>query len=108
MREIFVHQDSARVGLYQSILESAGIPTFMRNSISGTFMTELPAPIFFPVLCVANDEDYDRAMEVLGKVEKPEPSDAPDWKCPACGETVPGTFDACWKCQAPRGGPEDV
>jgi hypothetical protein len=22
----------------------------------------------------------------------------PDWKCPACGETLPGTFDMCWKC----------
>jgi hypothetical protein len=22
----------------------------------------------------------------------------PDWKCPKCGETVPGNFDLCWKC----------
>jgi hypothetical protein len=28
-------------------------------------------------------------------------SDDPDtteWKCPQCGEMVPGTFDVCWKC----------
>ncbi len=24
------------------------------------------------------------------------------WKCPACGQNVPGTFDICWKCSAER------
>ena len=22
----------------------------------------------------------------------------PDWRCPNCGEMVPGNFDRCWKC----------
>lgn len=26
------------------------------------------------------------------------------WKCPQCGETVPGTFDICWKCMTTREG----
>jgi predicted RNA-binding Zn-ribbon protein involved in translation (DUF1610 family) len=24
----------------------------------------------------------------------------PDWVCPDCGETVPGSFDVCWNCAA--------
>jgi len=24
----------------------------------------------------------------------------PDWKCSACGETVPGNFDMCWNCRS--------
>ena len=28
----------------------------------------------------------------------------PEWKCPKCGETVPGNFDQCWKCMATRSG----
>lgn len=26
------------------------------------------------------------------------------WKCPQCGETVPGTFDVCWKCLTAKDG----
>lgn len=28
----------------------------------------------------------------------------PVWKCLQCGETVPGTFDICWKCMTTREG----
>ena len=27
-----------------------------------------------------------------------------EWRCPACGEEVPGHFDLCWNCQAERAG----
>lgn len=33
---------------------------------------------------------------------RPSDTDHVDWKCPACGEAVPGTFDVCWKCNAAR------
>jgi hypothetical protein len=98
MREVFIHQDSARVGLYKSILDEAGIPNFVRNGISNNSVTDMPSPVFFPALCVMNDEDYDTALELLRTVHKPKPTDAPDWKCPACAEDVPGNFDTCWKC----------
>jgi hypothetical protein len=26
------------------------------------------------------------------------------WKCPQCGESIPGTFDICWKCSTTRNG----
>ena len=26
------------------------------------------------------------------------------WKCPQCGESVPGTFDVCWKCLTTKDG----
>ena len=98
MREIFVHQDFTRVGHYKSILDSAEIPSFIRNEISHSLVTELPCPLMFPTLCVENDADYDRALELLRKVHKPTTPDAPDWICPGCKEPVPGTFDSCWSC----------
>lgn len=98
MREIFVHQDFTRVGHYKSILDSAEIPSFIRNEISHSLVTELPCPLMFPTLCVENDADYDRALELLLKVHKPTTPDAPDWTCPDCKEPVPGTFDSCWSC----------
>jgi len=31
-----------------------------------------------------------------------------DWQCPRCGETVPWTFDVCWKCGSDKEAPPDV
>ena len=44
--------------------------------------------------------------EAVVEPEEPAPSDAqaPAWKCPQCGETVPGTFDLCWKCLTTKDG----
>ena len=100
MREVFVHQDTARVGLYKSILDANHIPNFVRNELSNNSLADMPAAIFFPTLCVIEDTDYERALEILRHVHKPEPNDAPDWKCGGCGEEVPGTFEHCWKCGA--------
>ncbi len=100
MREVFVHQDTARVGLYKSILDANHIPNFVRNELSNNSVADMPAAIFFPTLCVMEDTDYERALEILRQVHKPEPNDAPDWKCGGCGEEVPGTFHHCWKCGA--------
>ncbi len=102
MREVFVNQDHARVGFYKSVLDNAGIPSFVRNESSNNSVTELPSPLFFPTLCVLNDEDYDRAMQVLDEIHNAQPSNEPDWVCPKCGESVPGNFDACWKCETVR------
>lgn len=105
MREVFVNQDHARVGFYKSILDSAGIPNLIRNETNNNSVTELPCPLFFPTLVVLNDDDYDEAMRVLRSVYDGPPSALPDWKCAACHEDNPGTFDSCWQCGAQRGAP---
>lgn len=97
MREIFTDQDSAIVGHYKSVLDSAGIPSFIRNGLSNNLLTGMPSPVMFPTLCV-DDDDYDKAMELLRAIHRPQTNDAPDWICAACKEAVPGTFDTCWKC----------
>jgi len=102
MREVFVNQDHARIGFYKSVLDEAGIPNFVRNESSNNSVTEIPSPIFFPALCVVNDEDYDAAMKILGEIYYAPPSQAPDWRCSKCNEDVPGNFDSCWKCGAIR------
>ena len=74
MKEVFRNADSAWVGLYQSILEDAGIPTFVYNlcslqmPVAGLAVAFFPLPIFFPTLCVLVDEDYENAMEILKSI----------------------------------------
>jgi hypothetical protein len=97
MREVFVNQDYTRVGFYKSVLEDAGIANFVRNELANN-ITEMPSPLFFPALCVVHDEDYDEAMRILGGIYYEQPSQAADWRCPACSEEVPGNFASCWQC----------
>ncbi len=101
MREVFVNQDHARVGFYKSVLDDAGIPNFIRNQYANN-ITEMPSAVFFPALCVVNDDDYDRAMHILGEIYYAPPSQAAEWRCPCCNEEVPGNFDSCWNCGALR------
>lgn len=102
MREIFVDQDHARVGFYKSILDEAGIPNFIRNDNTNNTIVGMPSALFFPTLCVVRDEDYDKAMKLLGDIYYAPPSHGPDWRCPKCEEEVPGSFDLCWKCGTVR------
>ena len=108
MREVFRSSSAGRVGLYQSMLEDAGIRTFVRNAstqqslVAGLVTAILPLPDFWPTLCVMNDGDYAEAMAILSTVRNPDASEMGDWKCMHCAETVPGNFTACWNCENPR------
>lgn len=99
MIEVYSSPDPARVGFFRSLLEDAGIRTFFRNEfVSGA---EVAVPIFFPAICVLDEEDEPRAREIIRSQEAPSVSTAgPDWKCTACGESVPGEFAQCWNCSA--------
>ncbi len=97
MKEVFVNQDHARVGYYKSVLDEAGIQSYIRNEY-GNNITDIPSPLFFPTLCVVNDEDYESAMGILGDIYYAPTSQLPDWNCPKCAEWIPGSFDLCWAC----------
>ena len=99
MRDLYSGNDTTLGGYYQSVLESAGVPCFVRNFYDGYSSI---SSVSTPTLCVTHDEDYDRAVEILRQTRPAEPANRPDWTCPECGEEVPGTFDSCWKCGAER------
>jgi len=102
MIELFRERDYTIVGYYQSLLEAEGIQTFVRNeSLSST---EVSIPTFCPALCIMNDEDHARALDILREHTLPERTavSPADWTCPACQESNPGNFDLCWSCETPR------
>lgn len=102
MRDVFLNHDFTRVAHYKGILDEAGIPCFVRNESSLNVLSQMPDNTSLPALCVTNDEDYDRALELLRAFMQTPESAGPDWKCTNCGETVPGNFDSCWKCGTAR------
>ena len=103
MTELFRNRDKATVGHFQSLLESEGIQTFVRNQELAS--TALPLAEFTPALCVVNDEDTERAVEMIRGYLEAKPAEASaDLVCPQCGETCPGNFANCWSCDAPLAG----
>lgn len=97
MREVYASMDSASVGLRQALLKEADIESFVQNENLSRTVNAFIGP-FQSKLCV-NDGDYNDAMEILSTLKDQEVT---DWICPQCKEKVPGAFDTCWNCQAPK------
>jgi hypothetical protein len=104
MIELFRDHEMARVGQYQSILEAEGIQTFIRNEALSA--TEAMIPVFYPALCVVDDKDHARAVEIIRSYERDLPGSEKEIACPECGELSPGTFSVCWNCGVPLGAGE--
>ncbi len=93
MIELLRFREGEKVGLLQSILESEGIPTFIRNK------DELVFPVYSPALCILNEADKDRAVAIIRDHLLSQPIEpGTERTCPHCGERSPGNFAACWNC----------
>jgi hypothetical protein len=107
MKTVFVHHDSTVVGLKKSILEEAGIDCFIQNestsaSLGAGVLGLVQSPIFDPALCILDDSRYEEAMALLKSAPESSLPAGADWRCPKCGESVPGNFDTCWNCSTKR------
>jgi hypothetical protein len=67
MKQVYSSRDSAKVGLMQSILDSADIPCEVRNDAMSQAMIGVP---FEPELWVLRDEDYDKAKQVISEFSR--------------------------------------
>lgn len=106
MRKVFEHPAFHEVGHCESILNSHGIATTIRNQDVSSLSGEVPYAAAFPELWVLDDSTYDQAIALLREYHESARRDAtrPDWKCSRCGETVPGSFDSCWHCGREKAG----
>ncbi len=100
MIKVFEDFDFSRVGQMQSLLESHGIETFLKNEFGSSVVGELPFVEVIPQLFVLHRKDLERAQELLAQ-ESPPPA-AKNWTCPQCGNEVEGNFSTCWNCNTPR------
>ena len=97
MIKVFENFDFSRVGQMQSLLESHGIKTFIRNQYGSSVMGEVPFVEVVPQLFVLRESDAQRAIELL-QLDIPQEAAGGDWVCPECGVDVDAHFDRCWKC----------
>ena len=97
MIKVYENFDFSRVGQMQSLLESHGIGTFIRNQYGSSVMGEVPFVEVVPQLFVLRERDVERAIELL-QLDRPRDNESEDWVCPECGIDVEGQFSRCWKC----------
>ena len=103
MIKVFEDFDIMLVGHYQSVLESNGIDTFMKNQFGTSGAGELPFVEVVPQLWVLNENDAGRAKELIGELHDLQNSEPmPAWNCPKCGTAQEPAFTHCWKCSTPR------
>ena len=102
MRQVFSSQDFTEVGYYKSILDEAGIASFIRNENTGNPVTS--GAMFLPSLCVVKNEDYDNAIRLLKSRQqiKEVNEDRIEWTCLSCSEKNPPNFELCWNCKSLR------
>lgn len=106
MKKVYESIDYSRVGHFQSILESSGIKTEIRNEGGSGVAGEVPFTQVYPELWVLSNADEKPAREIIAayRRENPEQAPPPPWTCPGCGETVEGQFAECWNCSSPAPG----
>jgi hypothetical protein len=103
MREVFSSPDFTAVGYYKSMLDEAGISSFIQNENANSI--GLAGAMFFPALCIIDDASYDEAIHILKSRQfKPDAVGVEEWTCPSCSEKNPGNFELCWNCDTPRPG----
>ena len=100
MRDVFSGPESSRVGFYCNLLKQAGFNAFVRNEfVSGA---EAVIPAFYPTVAIMEDDRFDEAKALLLEQINAPHNYAGDWTCPHCQESVPDSFDSCWKCETIR------
>ncbi len=97
MIKVFENFDFSRVGQMQSLLESHGIKTFIKNQYGSSVMGEVPFVEVVPQLFILEERNLVRAKELL-LLDLPVEAPEEDWVCPECGVDIEGTFHKCWKC----------
>ena len=99
MRKVYAHENLAILTAAKNLLELNQIECFSKNEFhaSGGHVGWAGIPI---ELWVYDDTQADEAIALL-ETEFTAPEAGAEWTCASCGEVNEGSFETCWKCQAP-------
>ena len=97
MKLIYTSENRLLVSNAKNILENAGIPALLKNEFASGGLGDLAALDTWLEVWVANDEDYDRAVDTLRLTLNTKNND--EWVCSNCHEVNAAPFDFCWNCE---------
>jgi hypothetical protein len=101
MKRVYSAADLPQAYLLSHLLDEAGIAHYVANVNLQGGVGELPFTQTYPAIWLYDETDYARARSIIGDFEAA--SNRPGhWRCSACGEDNPLTFDLCWNCRETR------
>ncbi len=100
MKKVYSHESIVTINHLRNLLEAQGIRAMVRNDRLFGVLGEVPFMECWPQLWVLDDLQASYAEQVLQEAMTAPDSEAPEWRCPACGERVDGQFAVCWNCGA--------
>ena len=86
----------------KTLLDSAGIATFLRNENMMRVAGEVPFDQCWPEVWISDPADEPLAQEILEDFRTRKRPRGPAWTCPKCNEWLEGQFTACWNCGTQR------
>ncbi len=101
MKKVYTSDDRMMAGHVKSLLEEDGIPCLVKNEALAGAIGEIPPIECWPEVWITDDDDYDRAREIIQELLIETATPKAPWRC-QCGEEIEGQFHACWQCGRER------
>ncbi|MDP2065155.1 MAG: DUF2007 domain-containing protein [Burkholderiaceae bacterium] len=94
MKRLTQAPNAAIATLWADTLREAGIEASVERQFLGGAAGFLPPSECLPELWLRDDEQFDRAKELLDALQN---LPQQHWRC-SCGELIEGGFEQCWSC----------
>lgn len=102
--KVYTASDPVNAEIVKDYLASHGIAGEVRDHFLWGGMGDLPANVY-PSVWIHEQQQQNEARQLIAKFERGDTRSGPDWRCPACGESLASQFTACWQCGASRQAP---
>ena len=98
---VFSHDNVSLVHSAKNLLATQGIEGQIRNEFHGggghVGLNIVPIELW-----VVDDQESERAKQLLKELASEDADQKSTWLCQRCGETNWASFDLCWNCQVER------
>ena len=104
MKQIYSAENLVEAQMLKDFITENQIEVLIKGEMLMGAIGEIPADTA-PSIWVIDDEDFDRARELVGVFEgrnKSSPGDGSVWKCLDCDELIEPQFSQCWSCGKSR------
>ena len=96
MKMVYSNESIFLVTNVKNIIDAEGINTFIKNEFALGAVGEISMFDSWPEVWVTNDEDFERATEILASSQRS--NQGKDWICEKCSEKNAPSFEVCWHC----------
>ncbi|WP_245921763.1 DUF2007 domain-containing protein [Bowmanella denitrificans] len=102
MIRLYCSEDRFQIWQVKELLESRGIPCFVKNEFAIGAMGDLAPFDCAPEVWLTDDEWQPRAKRLLDDWLSEQRQCTQEWRCAHCQEDNGGGFEICWQCGEER------